>query len=250
MIMVVDLSIILYAHYFVTLKYADVSDKKRYAKSVATGIANLQLKLMDAGLPIKKIILCADLDTPWRTKIFKGYKDRHGDEAARAKYHRLATYCTKQLKKRHRVLEQSGIEADDWMFLLSHYGKKIVIVTADNDAALMADKKAKWWHYHRKELITNIDWEYEYVSKIVRGCPTDTLPKSISNNRIYEKDVKQLVGCSSDFDKLFDKAHELGMDMDWDDGYRNLMLGTYSIAIYKRHLKDFKKIKKKVLSML
>lgn len=181
---VIDLSIVLYANYFVCLKYIELDEltADKLAETCASNIVNIARNAAPLNSNTN-IILAADTHKiNWRKKYYDGYK--LGREPKK-RYRKLAKKATKILATKFTVLSAPAMEADDIAYLVSISGSKAVLCSNDGDWSQMINKSTAYYHIAGKSM-----YDYDFygldglltieATKIVMGCSTDTVPRLIA----------------------------------------------------------------------
>lgn len=172
----IDLSIMLRAHYYISLKITQGGDPdpakfyKQFAHSLNGVVFDLGREF-EIGQPI----VCVDSYPSFRHTIFPDYKaHREVDQ----KFLNLRAAVMPMIERDFYCLKLEGLEADDLLSLIAQEGPTI-IVTRDQDM-LQSCKESVLYDFKKKTFTHCSDTESALIQKVIEGCKGDNVPRLIT----------------------------------------------------------------------
>ena len=213
----IDLSIVLYANYYVIQRYENEPTANTMAKQIRLSENKLRMDMATEGYYIDKSYLCADRGLSWRTQVDGEYKGTRLRESKEAMYE-LFDETIELLQESHTVLAYEGVEADDWSYLLTRRFDNTILVSADGDYSLMIDNvDHHYFNFRTKEFVLD-DPHRARFDKLVLGCPGDNVPRMLQA-RAYFKKIEhmyllyssKMVASANEYEALQESATEAGL---------------------------------------
>lgn len=188
----IDLSMIIRANYYIALKivnndFASIN-KDRLYRQCLDNIENIVFSISRQH-KLNKIILVKDSQENFRKHIYKQYKANRKDDLLM----KMLLYDIENMFQENSfyyVVKRPLLEADDLMFLIAQIlgTEKCIIVSRDADLFQIG---CIMYSPITKQPIDFVFNETECLKKILEGCKSDNVPQLIKplNKKYYINDV-------------------------------------------------------------
>ena len=237
---VIDLSIFIYANYYIVKKFADVIDVEKFCKKLDSQIKN-EIHKISRFYPIKDIVLCVDSDS-FRHNITNTYK---GTREFNQEISDLKKSVVNEFTHiyDYSILKIDQLEADDLLFLYSRKHKNTIIVSNDNDCKLMLNQDTLFYKYQTNQWFTYVEEysKFDKAEKVLFGCSGDNIERIAPKGKGH-KWLKKILNTHVDRNLSY-IYHQICSEysISAEDLLRNIELTNYNIATYEKYVENFDK---------
>lgn len=246
--LIVDISILIHANYYIIKKYANKVDAVGLANKVINQVDNLII-LFQKDHDIRNVICIGDHRKNFRKSIYKDYK---GHRSNKKELNELKDQVLDFIASKLDLIVYKGLEADDIIYL--YVGKYVpnIIVTNDMDLLQCVSTTTKVYLYQKQELVDteslNEVTEYIVLEKCLLGDVSDNIKRSVRDKMIRKDLIKRVYNGINTFDTktILKEFKAEGVNIDKKLFKLNRLLIEFNIKTYKKYIPKFDKFYKQL----